>query len=379
MAKVDQPTTTQNSGAPPAGLLQSHLPSLDGMRAISILLVLAFHAYVSYVHPADGSSYWWYLGRVGVYIFFVISGLLITWLMIRERDAVGTFSLRNFYIRRFLRILPVFWLLILTVIVLKWAHVISIGRYDILRAVTFTHNYPASIAHPEWFAGWLDHTWSLSLEEQFYLLWPSLFALLPKRMAPRVALALTFSGPILRAFVYFALPQLRGLDNNGFESLVDLPMAGCASAFLLDSPRWLDRIRRIPVWPILAASSTFLFAIDPILAGHLSAASTPSLIAGFLLPTFEAIAIALALLAVVASHRGLPFRLLNSRVATHIGKLSYSLYIWQQLFLVPHTKGSIFSLSWRLVAAYLTALCSFRFVEQPFVKLRSKFRHGVSV
>jgi peptidoglycan/LPS O-acetylase OafA/YrhL len=379
MKPVAQPITMQKPSAPPPGVLVSHLPSLDGMRAISILLVLAFHAYLAYVHPAGDSSYWWYLGRFGVYVFFVISGMLITWLMIRERDATGGFSLRNFYIRRFLRILPVFWLLILVVIALKCAHVISISRYDIIRALTFTHNYPASIAHPNWFAGWLDHTWSLSLEEQFYLLWPSLFALLPRRIAPRAAVILAFSGPILRILFFLMVPSLRGLDNNGFESLVDLPMAGCAAAFLLDSPVWRDRIRRIPVWPALVVTSTLLLVIAPILVGYLRPASAPSPIAGFFMPTIEAVAIALTLLVVVAGKRDLPFRLLNSRVAVYVGKLSYSLYIWQQLFLISHVKVSIFSLSWRLMAVYLTAFCSFRFVEQPFIKLRSRFRYGVSV
>ncbi len=93
----------------------------------------------------------------------------------------------------------------------------------------------------------------------------------------------------------------------------------------------------------------------------------------------EAVAIALTLLVVVAGKPGLPSKVLNARVPTHIGKLSYSLYIWQQLFLYPGSAASILSLLWRLAAAYLVALCSFRFIERPFLKLRSRFRHGVTV
>jgi peptidoglycan/LPS O-acetylase OafA/YrhL len=93
----------------------------------------------------------------------------------------------------------------------------------------------------------------------------------------------------------------------------------------------------------------------------------------------EAVAIALTLLVVVAGKPGLPFRLLNARVPTHIGKLSYSLYIWQQLFLPRDIAASILSLLCRLAAAYLVALCSFRFIERPLLKLRSRFRHGVAV
>jgi peptidoglycan/LPS O-acetylase OafA/YrhL len=223
------------------------------------------------------------LGQLGVSIFFVISGLLITWLMIRELDATGAFSLRNFYIRRFLRILPVYWLLILTMILLKHAHVISIPWLDIIRAVTFTHNYPASIAHPHFYAWWLDHTWSLSLEEQFYLLWPSLFALLPRRFAPRLTLILTFSGPILRILIYFLFQSLRGLDYNGFEYHVDHLMAGCASAFLIESSAWRERVRKMPVWLTLVATSSFLLVVNPILNSHPPGHSLASMARAWLL------------------------------------------------------------------------------------------------
>jgi peptidoglycan/LPS O-acetylase OafA/YrhL len=377
MGRVDLPTTTHNSGASSPAALESHLPSLDGMRAISILLVLGFHSYVGWT-GAD-PAYAVYLGRLGVFIFFVISGLLITWLMIRERDATGAFSLRNFYIRRFLRILPVFWLLILTVSVLRDAHTITIEWLDIVRALTFTHNYPISFAHPRYYAWWLSHTWSLSLEEQFYLVWPSLFALLPRRVALRLAVTLTLAGPILRAAEYFLFPSLRGFETNAFEAHIDILMAGCASAFLLDSSLWRKRIRRIPVWPALASTSTFLLIVDPVLVHHFPAHSVLVALANLVLPTLEALAIALTLLVVVAGKPGLTYRALNARVPVHVGKLSYSLYIWQQLFLAPNDATGFFILACRLIAVYLVAFLSFNFFERPFLRLRGRFRHGVTV
>jgi hypothetical protein len=103
--------------APAPAPLRSHLPSLDGVRAFSILLVILAHSSTALRRFAYFNDF----GTLGVCIFFVISGLLITWLMIRERDATGTFSLRDFYIRRFLRIIPAFWLLILVVTLLRAA------------------------------------------------------------------------------------------------------------------------------------------------------------------------------------------------------------------------------------------------------------------
>jgi peptidoglycan/LPS O-acetylase OafA/YrhL len=315
---------------------------------------------------------------LGVSVFFVISGLLITWLMIRERDATGGFSLRNFYIRRFLRILPVFWLLILTVSVLKVTHVISIEWMDIVRALTFTHNYPLSLHRPVTYQYWLMHTWSLSLEEQFYLLWPGLFALLRPRHAARLAGILALSGPLLLILNYYLFPSLRGLVSWTFQTRVDILMAGCASAFLIESPVWNARIRKIPVWPALAATSLFLLVADPFLMDHFALHSRANAITRLIVPTFEAIAIALSLLVVVAGKPGMAQRVLNGRVITHFGKLSYSLYIWQQLFMA-HSATRLAALLWRLPAIYLVSLCSFNFVERPFIRLRSRFRRGVSV
>jgi peptidoglycan/LPS O-acetylase OafA/YrhL len=220
---------------------------------------------------------------------------------------------------------------------------------------------------------------SLSLEEQFYLIWPSLFALLPRKVSPRLAVVLALSGPILRTLNYFLFPSFRGFAPDGFESHVDLLMAGCASAFFLDSAAWRKRIRQIPVWPTLAATSTFLVIVDPLLANHFPEHSAPFVIANLIIPTMEATAIALALMAVVEGKQGLSFRVLNSRIPIHIGKLSYSIYIWQQLILVPHDSLNMFSMLGRLLAVYLAGFCSFNFLERPFLGLRSKFRYGVSV
>jgi peptidoglycan/LPS O-acetylase OafA/YrhL len=376
MKPVDQPTTEKNFASPPPAILQSHLPSLDGMRAISILLVIVAHT--SDVVDRE-SNYFFLLGQLGVSVFFVISGLLITWLMIRERDATGAFSLRNFYIRRFLRILPVFWLLLLAVTALKVSHVISIEWLDILRALTFTHNYPLHMHRPGNYSFWLTHTWSLSLEEQFYLVWPGLFAILRPKHAARLAVILAFSGSLLRIANYYLLPSLRGVVGTAFQTRIDILMAGCASAFLLESPAWRARIKKIPVWPALAATSFFLLVADPFFMNHFGLHSRANAIASLIIPTFEALGIALTLLVVVAGRPGTAFRLLNWRASSHIGKLSYSMYIWQQLFLAPHSVTRLFALLWRLPAIYLVSFCSFNFFERPFIKLRSRFRPGVSV
>ena len=373
MPGLDSPT---NPIVPALAPLKSHLPSLDGMRAVSILLVIGCHAQMAFAPEAAYSTY---LGRLGVSIFFVISGLLITWLMIREREATGTFSLGNFYVRRALRILPVYWVLLLVVAVLRADQVIAISWNDILRALTFTHNYPNALHRPSYYSWWLGHTWSISVEEQFYLFWPSLFFFLPKRFAPRLAVILTFCGPVLRVLDYLLFPSLRGWDSPISDSRIDILMAGCASAYLLDSRVWATRIRKIPSWPALSAASLYIFIVGPAL-GHLSEPdSRVNTIVRLFLPTIQTIAIALLLLILVAGKHGAAFRGVNHPVAMHIGKLSYSLYIWQQLFLPDGAAIGVRSLIWRLVAIYFVAFCSFKFLERPFVRLRSRFRRGITV
>jgi len=355
---------------PGRGSFGNHLASLDGLRAFSILLVFLCHG-------AGGRGYenelTGYAGYLGVMIFFVISGTLITWLMLREKEETGALSLYNFYVRRALRILPLFWLLLLCVTALRSFHLISIPGWDIFRAFTFTHDYPFHL-HGQDYSWWLVHTWSLSVEEQFYLLWPTLFALLPRKKSMALAGIIAFSGPLLLIANHFLLPSLRGHEGFMFHTRVDGLMMGCFAAYLLDSPRWRERIQNIPVGPVLLASSIFVLAVAPYAQSCFPQHSVARDLVTLVLPTLSAVAIACAILTLVAGKAGIMHALCNQPAAVHIGKLSYSLYIWQQLFLSSHSIPTVQSLLWRVLAIYGVSLCSFNLVEMPFLKLRKKFR-----
>jgi len=141
------------------GLKQSHLPSLDGLRAIAALLVVFMHAGLS-----------WCPGGLGVLAFFVLSGFLITWLLLKEEERFGRISMKLFYIRRSLRIFPafyVYWLLLIGSLLffqkrILWGQALSSFFY-------VNNYYQAILGDPN--TGF-SHTWSLGIEEQFYLLWP---------------------------------------------------------------------------------------------------------------------------------------------------------------------------------------------------------------
>ena len=160
-----------------------HIPSLDGLRALSVLLVIVLHTLlrnhlynqIPFVYRLVGN------GSLGVFIFFVISGYLITTLLLREREKTGTISLKSFYIRRAFRILPPLYLYILFLAVLgATGHLPGMNRRELITALTLTRNY---VPHVSLWA--MEHFWSLCIEEQFYLLWPTVLVLLhaaPQRL-----------------------------------------------------------------------------------------------------------------------------------------------------------------------------------------------------
>lgn len=223
------------------------------------------------------------------------------------------------------------------------------------------------------------------MEEQFYLLWPGLFCLFRGKKAFYLAITAGLSGPFLRTASYYLLPSLRGEEGRMFHTRLDILMMGCFAAFLLDSTDWRRRIAQIPTWLVVLPSSVFLFGIEPYLAGHFKAHTLARASVFATLPTAEAVAITALVLTLVAGRPGILGAVLNHPAVVFVGQRTYGMYLWQQLFLWPAAAQiqllmgpkppfTLLSLLLRLGASFLTALCSFRFLERPLLKLRKKFR-----
>src|SRR5262249_22149765 len=142
-----------------------HLPTVDGWRAVAILLVLAYHSSLS----LNAHSRLFGYGRMGVDLFFAISGFLITYRLITEYQSSGRIALKNFYIRRVFRILPPAFLYLSVIALLTMFGVLRVRSTGILAAVFFLTNYVNPAISDFSFVA---HFWSLSVEEHFYLLWP---------------------------------------------------------------------------------------------------------------------------------------------------------------------------------------------------------------
>jgi peptidoglycan/LPS O-acetylase OafA/YrhL len=314
------------------------IPSLDGLRAISISLVVAGHWAELRNHSDIAGAF----ANLGVRIFFIISGYLITTLLLKEQTKTSTISLREFYVRRAYRILPAAMVFMLPVFVIFWG---QLRWYHMAAAALYLANF--DFAHP-WFLG---HLWSLSVEEQFYLLWPGV---LKRWFRHRVAIlaGVVATAPIYRVACHFL--GLHGKADETFPAVADILAVGCLLAIF--SAR-LPKISRM--WAGLMILPVLLV---PIYAGYLRFHITPLLL--FLLWPLMHLSIAGLLLHVVQK----PYWLLNLRPAVWLGKISYSLYLWQQLFAYgSHSRPAYFALF-----ALGPASASYYFVEQPMLRVRER-------
>ncbi len=339
-----------------------NIPSLDGMRAISILLVIAGHSTPHLARWIKIPTPTFILfAHTGVSVFFVISGFLITSLLLKELHATGTIGLKRFYLRRAFRIFPAFYLYLSIVFVLALAGVFQVPLRAFFFAATYSSNYYFGPGGA--FVG-LQHLWSLSVEEQFYLLWPAVLLLLGKRRAIYFATFLIVVSPLSRVLTYFVLaPQHRAMVDRMFHSSIDTIMFGCLIALLWQS-NLFERTRWIwaSEW-CFASAVFFLFCLDPLL--DLRFQGRYGLTVGM---TLEGVSICLVTLYVVTRAGTFPGRLLNTSALRHMGVISYSLYLWQSI-LISEDFGYF---PYNLAAILVCAELSYWGVERPALRVRDR-------
>ncbi len=336
------------------------IPGLDGIRALAVLLVIANHF-----------GFEWINGALGVLIFFVLSGFLITWLMLREVDRTGRVSLRNFYRRRILRIFPAFyafWLFGVGTYLVR-GHYLDWGQA--LSAFFYFSNYWMGLVPSDCML--FPHTWSLSIEEQFYLLWPALFLLglrSPRRL-PWFLGAAIVAVWIHRALLHLVFHVRPEYIYRAFDTRLDHLAVGCLLAILLKRGH-LDGLARAvtrSAWlPLLTLA--VLFAAQ---AGHGSL--TFMYTVGY---AIEPLLTALFLLQLVWFSDTGGWRIVEHPVTRYLGRISYPLYLWQQLTLYTSKRvlaGQPVALQFAFALAVTVAFASASYfiVEKPFLKLKGRF------
>jgi peptidoglycan/LPS O-acetylase OafA/YrhL len=353
------------------------LPSLDGWRAVSIALVLLAHSTFTAGFPTALNPLilkYFAAGTLGVHFFFVISGFLITWLLIQEQAKHGVISLKHFYVRRALRILPVYFFYLL---VLGCLTRYSQAPAAWLSNLTFTTNFFY------WVPEGTAHFWSLGVEEQFYLLWPGLLVLILHRHGGANLLKfLTVPlvvAPIVRLLEckHWYPEALHHLFTPGsFFLNFDMLAYGCVAAVLF--ARWrkdLELFFEKHFRAIVCGGAGLILMPAALRLVHL-----PPRLQAFGSDSLQAVGLSLLLLqSVLYPGRGF-YRLLNWKWVSHLGVLSYSIYIWQQMFC--GTGETVFGIKdawWTnfpvwLVTALLAAHASYYLLEKPLLKLRARFR-----
>lgn len=331
--------------------------SLDGLRAISIALVLIGHLAGTRGFPlrADvGNAL--ALGHVGVHIFFVISGFLITGLLLKELDKTGRIHLGRFYFRRTLRIFPPYYTLILVLVMAQAAGVLRLAPGDVAHAITYTSNYDSGRS---W---WVGHTWSLGVEEQFYLLWPAVLVALGAKRGLRVAAAILLLTPIVRlAEVQFFRVYIDGIGAR-FETVADAIAIGCVLACARE-----ELHRRAAYLRVLESP---LFVVVPLLVFAGSMLGNHPRLAYVVGQPIANLCAALVVDWAVTYPAGRVGRLLNTRALVFVGAMSYSLYLWQQPFLNRSSNGWWAAFPSNLIFAATLALVSFYVIERPSLALR---------
>jgi peptidoglycan/LPS O-acetylase OafA/YrhL len=336
---------------------------IDGCRGLSVLLVIVGHV-VGYriswppqppLHELGFSldlvqgiaiRVLSPIGGLGVQVFFVISGFLITGLLVSEEQKFGEISIGAFYLRRIFRILPAFALFLLTVLALRAAGLILLEDRAFLISAAFLCN--VSEFKCSW---WLGHTWSLSVEEQFYLIWPLLFVFLrPER--GRALLIILF----VLTLASFYYPQLTNFGNIAVGALV------------ATSRQTQEALAKFATrWPVAIAFAVLLFL--PLLPGTLALPSK-------LINAVNPFLIAIVFFGSIA-RSGPLVPLIESRLIQKIGLASYGIYLWQQLGTAPEswngtiTGADIVYGHYGLAASFfiVPAVISYLLVERPLVRL----------
>jgi peptidoglycan/LPS O-acetylase OafA/YrhL len=355
-----------------------HRPALDGIRGIAWGIVFCSHAFVL---PLA-------IGQEGMFVFFALSGFLITGLLVEEHGRTGAVSLTNFFARRALRLLPALvfflagWLLVVLATrgTAPWTTTVPGGAVGtgtspssagegVGAALLYVTNWAEIWG---WFTGYvpLGHLWSLAVEEQFYLFWSPVAALLLCRRG-RNAVGWAAAIAAVASFVDLALRSHAGLTLR-----VDMSSDTRAGAFLVGAAlavAWSRRARWLHV--IDGRGRHVVVAGSLLVLGWGSWVFDQTVSAELFTATWVAVSVAAGLLVVAflgdqaTSHNSI----VHSPVATYVGRRSYGLYLWHYVWLTWVAGFGLLRVPLALVATFAAAEVSWRLVERPALAWKRRF------
>jgi len=372
--RVDGPADAPDGSpdeANPSPAKEGFRPDVEGLRAVAVGAVLLYHAGVP-IAPG---------GYVGVDVFFVISGFLITGLLVRELESTGTVALARFYSRRAKRLLPLTVVVLGAVVLLSWLLFDPVRMDEVSLGVVasglYVMNWLLAVRATDYFAAGLQaspvqHFWTLAVEEQFYLLWPTVLLVVAwwsrrteRRLRP--VLAVAFAAITVSSLAYSVYSTESQAGAAYFSTLTrgwELALGGMLALVPISRLGNLSRALAGPMaWAGLGAIafSTARFNDDTLFPGYAA-----------LLPTLGTAAVIAAGFATTSGKTPAgAARLLTLGPVRHVGRLSYSWYLWHwpPLVFAATLWGSLSPLEGTavLAASYFPALLTNRLVEKPFL------------
>lgn len=343
----------------PHQLDQKLYPSLNGLRGISILMVVIYHFAVRYYDHFPQIEFF---GALGVNVFFVISGFLITTLCIKEKVLTSTISLRDFYIRRVFRIIPVAWLYLLVMVIINYFFQLHLAPANFLAALFFVSNI--SFFNQVQYDWSLSHYWSLSTEEQFYLIFP---VFIKKAFGIFVAMIL-FIAVVIPCILYLQtlIPALNiKIFTFALRYLLKFQgiSVGCLFSVLL-----------FKGYLSFGKYGFIVSIISLLLIAYLKFDPEQTLRAAFLNLTVSVL-IGIVIVNNIVPSASLLYQFLNLKGLSWIGILSYSIYIWQQLFLSNDARFPVSLLPINLLFLVVVPVLSYFTFEKYFLRFKKKFSH----
>lgn len=321
------------------------IPTLDGWRGIAVILVLLFHFQTVFYTRFVTTTNWAWFGQHGVSIFFVLSGFLVTSQLISDK-----IDLRHFYIRRFFRLMPAAWVYLAAVVFFASLHIVRIGS-DLWGCLFFYRNY-IPLSYTNMFTSQL---WSLSMEEQYYLLWPLVLMLVGRKVAPYLCVAGLVGVVIHRMNPAYWVSGRDLFTRTGLR--VDAILVGCLLAFVMRDERVKDFVTRRS--PVLFWGSLVIFLADMYRFQAIP-------------PLHENVAIALMVASTATNPKLIASRLLELPHLKTTGLLCYGIYLWQGLFI--HTAFGVFG----IILLPIAVLGSWVLIEKPSQRLGLRLIHAGS-
>jgi len=365
---------------------RAHLPALDGLRGVAVLLVVMLHLTMQIHDPSGLFTFLlkrtFFFGWSGVDLFFVLSGFLITGIL---DDAKGTTNyFRVFYARRMLRILPLYYGVLLVVFVTPYlVSAQGMSRFLVPFRDQLWYWFYLQNVHPlpQPFVGLVGHFWTLAIEEQFYLVWPVAILLLSRRSALWVCAAILPFSIAYRAFTSYVVPEL-GSYTSTFAHLDGLAV-GSALALIYRTPGATDWLKkRLPLLAIVSLGGMLV-----LYTGSITALRPARHV---LLGTFLALAYGCLLVYAVEQRRGPLVSFLRSKIMRFFGRYSYGMYVLhiplisigvtltgltpgRLRFFGSEFTGALLFIAFFLAVVTLAAWITYNAYEKRFLRLKRRF------